>query len=347
MKVKKLLKMGLASLNANLTGATTPLNVMISVTNRCPARCSYCNIPNRQQREMSTDEIIGLFDELKALGTQRIALWGGEPLVRDDIGYLIDYAKKECGFFVSIDTNGYLVPDKIDQLSSLDVIVISFDGPREVHDENREPGSYDKVMAALRVACQGHNVFTITVLTNKNIAHIDFILETAREIGFATTFQLPHHTKCLASEDEQLLLSENEEYRGAIRHLLKRKREGYPIVSSYQYLNNLLRWGDYRNYVSPQKKGVTCWAGKLYCNVDTDGSVYPCSGTIGMMPAKNFLETGFKAAFDGIAEPACKSCIASCFTEYNYMHSFQLGVIWNWLNYTKKRSIPTRERRVV
>jgi len=338
MKIANLLNMGTASLRANLTGARTPLNVMISVTNRCPARCSYCDIPNRRQREMTTPEMISLFDQLKALGTQRIALWGGEPLVRDDIGLLIDYAKKECGFFVSIDTNGYLVPEKIDRLGSLDVMVISFDGPREVHDGNREPGSYDKVMAALRLASKSHNVFTITVLTNKNIAHIDFILETARELGFATTFQLPHHTECLASEAESQLLSTNEEYRAAIRHLIRRKRQGYPIVSSYRYLNYILAWDDYARSASPQRRGLTCWAGKLYCNVDTDGSVYPCSGTIGTMPAKNFLEVGFRAAFDAIGEPACKSCIASCFTEYNYMHSFQLGVIWNWLRYTGKRA---------
>lgn len=338
MKIKNLLKMGFASLNANLTGAKTPLNVMISVTNRCPARCSYCNIPNRQQREMTTEEIIRLFDELKQLGTQRIALWGGEPLIRDDIGYLIDYAKNTCGFFVSIDTNGYLLPQKIAQLSNLDVVVLSFDGPAAVHDENREPGSCEKVLEALRVACKNHNVFTITVLTNRNVGHIDFILEKARELGFSCTFQLPHHTKSLASENEHTFVSDNETYRQAIRQLIKRKREGWPIVSSYQYLQRLLKWEDYSRYVSPERKGLTCWAGSLYCNVDTDGSVYPCSGTVGVVPAKNFLDIGFKGAFAEIGRPECNSCIASCFTEYNFMHSFQLQVIWNWLSYTKKKA---------
>jgi hypothetical protein len=118
---------------------------------------------------------------------------------------------------------------------------------------------------------------------------------------------------------------------------LQRKREGYPIVSSYHYLHHILKWGDYRSYVSSERKGLTCWAGKLYCNVDTDGSVYPCSGTIGMMPALNFLESGFKQAFDRIGEPECRSCIASCFTEYNFIHSFQLTVIWNWIRYTRSR----------
>lgn len=76
MKYSQLLKIGAATVRSNITGARIPLNVMISVTNRCPARCSYCNIPNRPQREMSTEELISLFDQLKHLGTQRIALWG-------------------------------------------------------------------------------------------------------------------------------------------------------------------------------------------------------------------------------------------------------------------------------
>lgn len=337
--------MGFATLRANLTGFRIPLNVMISVTNRCPSRCRYCNIPNRKQREMSTDEIIRLFRELKKLGTQRIALWGGEPLVRDDIGHLIEYANKECGFFTSLDTNGYLVPKKINALENLDVLVVSLDGPQEIHDNNREPGSYEKAMEALRVACPRHRVFTITVLTKENIGHIDFILQKAKDMGFSTTFQLPHHSKSLASDKELALLPENDDYRSAIQLLVERKRSGYPIVSSYQYLRYILDWSDYRAYTSPDRKGLTCWAGKLYCNVDTDGTLYPCSGMVGEMPATNYLDAGFKEAFANMGKPECRSCIASCFTEYNFMHAFQPAVILNWLKYT--RAMKRRQKSIV
>lgn len=329
--------MGLATLRANLTGISVPLNVMISVTNRCPARCSYCDIPNRRQREMSTEELIRLFDELKALGTQRIALWGGEPLVREDIGYLVDYAKVKCGFFVSLDTNGYLVPGRIGALANLDVLVVSFDGPQEIHDKNREPGSFQKALEALRVSSRTHRVLTITVLTKENIRHIDFILDKAKQMGFAASFQLLHHNAGLASETERSLLPSNSEYRQAIELILKRKREGLPVVSSVPYLEYLLRWEDYRIFTTKTEKGLKCWAGKLYCNVDTDGSVYPCSGTIGTMPAKNFLESGFKAAYDFMPESDCKACIASCFNEYNFMHALNARVIWNWMKYVTRK----------
>lgn len=337
MRAQNMIRMGVATLAARLTGASIPLNVMISVTNRCPARCRYCNIPNRVQREMSTDELVRLFDELRSLGTQRIALWGGEPLVREDVGYLVDYAKKKCKFFTSLDTNGYLVPAKIDALANLDVLVVSFDGPQEVHDRNREPGSYQKMIEALQAACGRLRVFTITVLTKENTGHIDHILQTAKHMGFSATFQLPHHNKDLASESEGAMLPENSEYRRAIELILRRKREGYPIVSSVPYLEYLLRWRDYRQYTSRERKGLNCWAGKLYCNVDTDGSVYPCSGTVGTMPAKNFLEVGFREAFASMRQIDCQSCIASCFTEYNFMHDLHAGVIWNWIQYTRGR----------
>ncbi|HEY6872965.1 MAG TPA: radical SAM protein [Geobacteraceae bacterium] len=336
MKFSNLAKMGLATVRAKATGAAIPLNVMISVTNRCPARCSYCNIPNRRQREMTTDELISLFDQLKSLGTQRIALWGGEPLIRDDIGYLIEYAKSRCNFFVSLDTNGYLVKDRMEEIKNLDVLVISLDGPREVHDKNREPGSYDRVMEALQLTAQKMRVFTITVLTKENIDSIDFILEQAKKYGFATTFQLLHHTKELASDEEDAFLPENAAYREAIRHLIKRKRQGYPIVSTIPYLEYILRWGDYGQPTSAGETGLHCWASRLYCNVDTDGRVYPCSGLVGVVPARNFLEVGFKEAFDFSSKGECRSCIASCFNEYNFMHALNLRVIWNWLRYTKK-----------
>lgn len=335
--------MGLATARAHLTGYAAPLNVMISVTNRCPARCGYCDIPNRKQREMNTNEITRLFDELKSLGTQRVALWGGEPLIRDDIGYLIDYAKRKCDFFVSLDTNGYLVPQKMAELKNLDVLVISFDGPPEVHDRNREPGSFAKVMEAFKAACPVMRVFTITVLTRENIGHIDFILDAARRNGFYATFQLLHHTEELASKNELSMIPDEDEYKKTIEHIIRRKREGAPIVSSIPYLKYILDWQNYRESRSSERRGLKCWAGTLYCNVDTDGTVYPCSGLVGKVPARNFMTSGFKDAFALARNFDCRSCVASCYTEYNLMHSFNLEVISNWLKYTAAKSRNQRQ----
>jgi len=339
MKFGNLFKMAVHTGLANITNHTCPLNVMIAVTNKCNSRCGYCKIYTRKQRELTTAEIIELFNQLKKAGTQRIALWGGEPLVRDDIGELIDYTKNKCGFFISIDTNGYLVPNKIESLKKIDVLVISVDGPEQIHDKNRELGSFQKVIKALETAAPLMNVFTITVLTKENIKYIDYILDLAKKIGFSTTFQLLHHSDELASDNEDNMMPIAQQYRDAIKLLINRKREGYPIVSSVQYLEYILRWNDYKKTTLNESVGLKCWAGKLYCNVDADGSVYPCSVMIGCVKPKNFLDVGFQEAFDNIRNIECQACAASCFTEYNFIHSLNLKVIYNWFKYTKQRKI--------
>lgn len=56
--------MGIGVLFAHLLNKRIPLNVMLSVTNHCPSRCSYCNIPDRNQKELTTKQIFYLIDEL-------------------------------------------------------------------------------------------------------------------------------------------------------------------------------------------------------------------------------------------------------------------------------------------
>jgi len=331
---RSLFHMGKATLAANLGAAPVPLNVMVSVTNRCQARCRYCSIPDRDQRELSTRELLDLFDELRELGTRRIGLWGGEPLLRDDIGELVDHAKRRCGFHVSLDTNGYLVPRRLAELRNLDVLAISYDGPAEGHDVNREAGSHRRVEEALRLAARTHQVLSITVLTAASLGSVDPVLALADQAGFDATFQLLHLTSNLGTEAERALLPEPEALRATLRHLVARKRAGAPIANSLAYLEHLLAWPDHGTCQSTERRGPRCWAGKLFCNVDTDGKVYPCSRLIDRVPARSIRDGGFAAAYRDVASTSCRGCTASSLVEYNLVHSLHPGAIWNWVRQT-------------
>lgn len=326
MGLKNIVRMGQGALMANLWGRRTPLSVMYSVTNRCPARCTYCNIPDRKQSELTTKEVFSLIDQLVKAGTQRLALWGGEPLVRNDIGAIIDYAKLR-GLYVSLDSNGYLVPERIGELKNLDLLVLGFDGPEKMNDRNREKGSYKKVMQAIEIAKERIPIWTITVLTKYNLRGIDFILRKAAEYDFQTTFQVIHHNPTLGKKIKSFLPSQDE-YRESIRKLIRAKRGGGPIASSVKYLEYILNWPDYSLSTYPHPVGgLRCRAGQLYCNVDTDGTVYACSLLVGEVEAKNFLEVGFKEAFDYTKDIPCKACNASCFIEHNYLFSLNIPTV--------------------
>lgn len=335
MKLNNLINIGFATLKSNLFGIDTPTNVMISVTNRCNSRCKYCDIPYRKQKEFTTKEITNLLDSVTKLGCQRISLWGGEPLMRKDIGQIIDYAKKR-GLHVNLDTNGYLVHKKINEIKNLDLLVFSIDGPKEVHDKNREKGSYDKAIKGIKVAKKaGLKVWTITTLTKfNNKSSIDHILSLARKYKLLTTFQVMHHNVSLAG-NKQTMYAVNEKYKDLIRKLISEKKKGAPIVTSLKFLRYLLKWEDYSINCSRKKVRFTkCFAGKLFCNVDTDGTVYPCVNKIGSFKGKNIRDVGFKKAFKYAKDNNCNSCTASGVMEFNFMHSFNIRVILNWLRFS-------------
>ncbi|MCD6309248.1 MAG: radical SAM protein [Candidatus Eremiobacteraeota bacterium] len=328
MKLKTIIRAGAGVLLGRITGRPRPMFLILGITNRCDSRCTYCNIPNRKQREMTTDEIFSLLDQAAKMGVLRLGIWGGEPLVRADISQVIKKAK-ELGFYITLDTNGFLLPKKLPELTGLDHIIISLDGDEGPHDANREAGSHKKVMEALRAATPNVKTWTITVLTKNNLDQVDWIIGQAKKLGFVATFQVLHHNPAMG--DNTSLLPEPEEYRKTIDYIIRRKSEGEPIGTSFACLNHLRNWPDYKE-IYRQEPGPICWAGKFFFNVDTDGSVYPCSLLIGQKEAPNFLEVGLKKALDSLSPPPCNSCLATCYTDYKLLFNLHFPTIMEWIH---------------
>ena len=324
--------LGFGALRYRLLGRRMPLNVMLSVTNRCNSRCRYCDIPARRQRELSPDQVRQLIDEMAAAGTKRLGLWGGEPLLRDDIADIVHQAKSH-GMYVTLDTNGYLLPQRLPDLPDLDHVIVAYDGPEHAHDANRGKGTWRKAMAGIEAAMPRMTVWTITVLTRHNIGEVAHIVETGERLGFVPTFQILHHNDVLGRGHEDLLPT-NDEYRSTFRRLRALKRAGKRVGCSERFLDQMLHWGDFAETTRPQRSACKpCLSGKLYCNVDTDGAVYGCSLLVGLAPAKSFLGVGFRAAFDAIPPAPCQSCVATCFTDYNCLFALDLRSSLEWMRW--------------
>lgn len=313
-----------------LMGRRRPVNVMVSITDKCCSRCSYCQIPDQDRPDLSTEQWKDLFRQMVEAGTRRIGIWGGEPLMRTDIVELCAYAR-ELGMYVSLDSNGYLLPSKPEILENIDHLVLAYDGPETAHDTNREKGSHAKVMKAMETASGRIRLWTITVLTRHNLNHLDQIMETALKYGFQTTFQTLHHNEKLGG-DTSGMMPTDEEYSGVYSKLLSLKKNGAPIANSTRYLKSLTKWSDYSiTRLSGKFHGVSCRAGQMYCNIDVDGKVYPCSLLIGLYPSSlNSLDIGFRKAFENMHELPCQACTASCYTEYNYLYGLRPGVALQW-----------------
>lgn len=328
---------GARLLHAKVLGTPKPLYVQMSITTKCNLACSYCYAvyPERPIPDVSTEDWCTLIDELAEMGCMRIALLGGEPLIRRDIDEIITHIKSR-GITCAMTSNGYMVPSKIDAVKKLDCLAISLDGNKEAHDKQRGNGSWEKAMRALDTAYNaGVKVQIATVLTKHNLHDLNFLFETAAkyncQIGFAT---LVNQTWDGVQSPIADLVPPDREYKEVLKKIIEAKEKGAPVLFSKQTHAVVMNWPhDYAidKIIGPEPKWEhpTCQAGNFYCIIDANGDIYPCPQWVGARPAKNAFKDGLKAAWDFIHDHNCRACVAPCSNELNYMFSLDPRVIFN------------------
>jgi MoaA/NifB/PqqE/SkfB family radical SAM enzyme len=213
----------------------SPFQMTFSLTNRCNFLCEYCRIPTQKLAEIKTAEWFRIIDEFADGGMGRASLIGGEPLVRKDCGEIIRHIKSR-GVHVSMNTNGWWTVDRIEDVSQLDLVCITLDGPPEVHDKQRQRGSQARALSAIELLrSRDKNVVTMTVLTARGVETVDYVLERARELGVRAFFQLVHDSE--GDPDKEIGAGITEQgITDVALHLLKRKDEGWPVGPSRTYL---------------------------------------------------------------------------------------------------------------
>ena len=101
-----------------LVAERVPIDGSIEPTFRCNLRCAhcYCNLAlddkDALERELKTEEVLDILDQIAEAGCLWLLITGGEPLVRDDFLDIYAYAKKK-GFIINLFTNGTLLTSKI------------------------------------------------------------------------------------------------------------------------------------------------------------------------------------------------------------------------------------------
>jgi MoaA/NifB/PqqE/SkfB family radical SAM enzyme len=306
-----------------LQGRKSPFQMTLSLTNRCNFRCEYCNIPLQHRDEMTTAEWLGAIDELAAGGMGRASLMGGEPLLRKDAGEILRHLKRRY-VHASMNTNGWLVPARLDEIAELDLCCVTLDGPESVHDRQRHPGSYARAIEAIEALLgRGVPVVTMTVITPRSADSIDHVLELARRLGFKAFFQLEHQAEFDVALPVAPRLTDARVAALADR-LLELKAKGLPVGNSRSILETQRR----QRYLGAC---ADCHAGRYYGYVLSDGTVAPCLFTQGQVPRGNGRERGFLRAFHEIAAPEGPGCSCVPTHEVNRILDFDAGVLFDAL----------------
>lgn len=340
MRYSEQLGVGAALLKLKLLRRRLPLYVQFVVTNSCNQRCSYCNIPNLGGKDLSLEEITGLIGQLRRLGTRRVVLLGGEPLVRPDIGEIIRLMKRQ-GMFVGMVTNGWFVPSRIDEIRQLDTIAVSLDGAEPENDAVRGEGSFKKAVEALEaISAAGMARFLSSTIVRSNLASLDTILELADRFRCKAIINLAYHSNLISCQAAPLL-APDEAGRRILEQILLRKRKRAPILLSEGTYRYLLNWPDLSEdrICDPARplppRSPECQAGKYFCYIDAGGDMSPCALWAGDFKALNVVRDGARAAWENCRGHGCRACSVACFVDYNSIFSLDSRALLNSVRFYK------------
>lgn len=321
-----------------LTGKSLPLTVIFNVTNRCNSRCKHCYASyfNRSTKnQMTTKEVKRVIKDLKDNGCLRISLSGGEPLLREDIGQLIDYAKS-LGMNVALDSNGFLVPERLNDLKNLDSLAVSLDGKPEHHDLLRGKGSALKALEGIKRALEAGMKVNVNMVINRyNLNDIDYLIGLARKFGFKMEFNLMITNIFGEGISGEEIKPTNEQFKKSIKKIIKLKKEGAPILFSADAYESVLNcWQDFsiEGIINgePPKGMPLCPAGRFFCLIDADGTLWACPHLIGKIKAKNALKAGVARAWQVANNHPCKGCYQIYHHEFSLLMNLKPEVLWNY-----------------
>lgn len=169
-----------------------PYTLIAELTYQCPLHCPYCSNPleigrDSYRRELDTEDWIRTFRQARALGVLQLALTGGEPMLRRDLGTLCA-AARDAGLYSSLITAGTLFTrERAEALKSagLDHVQISFQSANaQENDWIAKNRSFEKKIAAARAAKELDFPLTINcVLHRHNLDRIEEVLDLALDLG--------------------------------------------------------------------------------------------------------------------------------------------------------------------
>lgn len=319
MKVTNIFHSASRILIARITGWKMPVAVRFKVTNHCTLRCKYCSIWTHRDPELSSEDAFWILKGMAKAGVQRLSLSGGDPLLRKDVGHMIDYARAR-GISVSMNSPGTHVIRRIRDIHNLDLLKLSLDGPEQIHDFLRTKGSYKEVLKAATTALNnGIKISFATTLTRYNIDHLEHMLDIAKEFNTVVAFQ-PLKELYKGLDDLKEIAPDLIRYKRAVDMLIQEKVNGNNAIrNSLHGLHYIREW--------PELAPLHCGAGLIFCVLEPNGDMISCDRVVIRNKPPNAVKLGFKRAFDQLTLPDCKGCGFCGSLELNYLLSFKWDIL--------------------
>lgn len=299
--------------------------IQLEIIGRCNMRCKHCRAANQPKDIINKSQMIKIIDFIKKVKSDdfRMNISGGEPFLHPKLLYFLELAKKNNIDKFVITTNASLIDkDVLDKLDKLNLsylcLQVSIDSlNKDVHNKFRGyPGAFEKCEEVLEQIKKYKNINSSIrmTITNDTIDEIDDMILFAIDKGckivsFGSVIPFGNASDCkLSFFDEskekfiKKIMEKKKEYEGRIKVATED-----PLQNLYDYENNSL---DLDFDITDNCIFGGCSAGTSSLNINSDGTITPCS----MMNEKILNINDYDNVFDIIKEYESSPVIKKLFS---------------------------------
>lgn len=253
----------------------TPIAMLAELTHRCPLACPYCSNPTelvQRDRELSAAEWADVFRQAARLGVLHVALSGGEPAARRDLGEIVA-AACGAGLYSNLITSGIgLTERRLRDLkvNGLDHVQLSVQGVDAASTDRLGGyrGGFERKMAVASWIRHLDIPLTINAVMHRHNMHaIEDMLALAVELGARRIEIATVQFHGWAEKNRAALMPTREQVHAAgLAVRAARERLKGIIVIDYVPADC---------YATFPKACMGGWA-STSLNIAPDGSVLPC-----------------------------------------------------------------------
>ena len=297
-----------------------------------------CDIWKRKDgREYHPADLERHRESIRALGVKHVVLTGGEPLLNRGLEAICEFFR-DLGVRVTLLTTGLLLQKKADIVAcGFDDIILSIDGPQEVHDRiRRVSGAFRTIRQGvlevrarqprIPISCRttvqklNHTHLRATVSAARSL-ELDSISFLAADISSAAFNReerwAPERQSEIAPSRAELIALEEE-----IELLIQTHQEDIDLGFIAESSAKLRRIGArFREHIdgTPPKAPI-CNAPWVSAVVEVDGRVRPCFfhppiGNAHQVTLEEAINTetalSFRSGLKIASNPICQRCVCS------------------------------------
>lgn len=302
---------------------------------RCNCRCVMCDIwKSTSAAEITPEELARHIADIQKLSVKWVVFSGGEPLMHSDLFRLSDMLRSRNIRVTLLSTGLLLARHAHDVATRIDDVIVSLDGPPDVHDQiRRVPGAYSKLQRGIRAIHELNSAFPISgrcTIQRLNYAWLAETARNAKDLGLKSISFLAADVTSMAFNRFQPW----EAYRQAeialtLEEIVVLERVLERVNSQWQGTGFVAEDAEKLRRIANHFRaqlGLTpfraprCNAPWVSAVVEADGAVRPCffHRTIGTVKSQSLINVlnGFEAqqfrdSLDVATNPICRRCVCS------------------------------------